>query len=136
MKKPIEEITLTKKIFGLEYLSAGLLYGLGIFLITPASDDPMIKFVGVGSLMAVLAVMLIRLSLNHQERMDERARRNLDRASTITLRIVCLLLLILVIGLQFITFSPSAISATIAFLLAIALCVHAFSFKKIEEVGE
>lgn len=136
MKKTAEEITLTKKIFGLEYLSAGLLYGLGIFLITPATDDPVIKFIGVGSLMVVLAVLLIRLGLNHQQRMDERARQNMDRASTITLRLIFLLLLVLAAVLQFLPLSGSVISAAIAFLLAIALCIHASAFKKIDEAGE
>lgn len=133
MKK---EQTLTEKIFVLEYLSAAILFGIGIFLVTPDTDPPFIKLIGVGALLLIMLGLLIKIALNHSQNMDERARINWDRSSSVTLRVTLLLLILFGMGAQFIELKGLSFSAAIAFLLSIILCLHAFTFKKIEETGE
>lgn len=128
MKK---EMTLTEKIFTLEYLCGMICYVLGVLLITPDAKGKMI--IG-GAMVLVLILLLIQLGRKQSEQMDERGQANLDHASTITLRVLLLLVAIFAVLLYFMPLKW-ALPPVLVFAMGLGLWVHAYNFKRLEEAG-
>lgn len=133
MKK---EMNLTGKIYLVEFLSGMIFYGIGIFLLTPATSPVAVKYIGIGILSLVLLACLIWIIKSRSEKMDERAKNNFNKASNLTIILFSFLLLIFGIIIQFLSVKFYFSSGLIALMLASILIVHAGSFRQLEISGK
>lgn len=129
-------LTLTEKVFKLEFLVGMIFYAIGIILITPATTPMLIKYIAVGILLFVLLLIIIRTVFSNSEKLDERARTNFYKASNTTLFSALLFLIISVILIQFLPFSVILSPAMLSFILAGLFTTHSHTFKKLELSGE
>lgn len=133
MKK---EQKLTDKIFKTELLSGFIFYGIGIFMMTPETTPEIIKYIGVGGLIIIEIGIGTYYLTQQSEKMDERAKLNINKASNSTLIIVSILLLILGLGYEIFSVHLSFSLEIVSFMLATILMVHSNVFKQLELSGE
>lgn len=130
MKK---ESSLTGKIYVIEFLSGMIFYVIGILLITPISNPPILKTIVLGATITVQALIIIYTAFVRAERIDERAEFNFNKASSITLYTAIILVIILGITIEIFSFNPTFSSGLIALVLATTLCLHALLFHSLEQ---
>ena len=125
-------MNLTARVYGLEYGIGMAFYGIGILLITPPTNNPLLK----NSLILIVCLASVIGSLiqykQTNEKFDERAKHNFMKASNVTLMI--LLFLLITGGTIIQLFNLNLIfSSGIAFFMLATLCViHANAFRQLE----
>lgn len=133
MKKEQE---LTDKIFKLELLSGFIFYGIGILMVTPATTPEIVKYIAVGGLIIIEIGIGIYYFTQRSEKMDERAKLNINKASNSTLISVSILLLILGLGYEIFSVQLPFSLGIVSFMLATILMIHSYAFKHLELSGE
>ena len=122
------EQKLTDKIFKLELLSGFIFYGIGILMMTPATTPNIVKYIEI--------VIGIYYLVQQSEKMDERAKLNINKASNTTLISVSVTLLILGLGYELFSVHLPFSLGIISFILATILIFHSYVFKQLELSGE
>lgn len=132
MKK---EFNLTGKIYTIEFLSGMIFYVIGVFLVTPATNPIYVKYLGIGSLAFIQLIFIIQMWLKKSEKIDERAKLNIHKASHVTIQILWLLFLLIGIIFSITSIKIYVTSAIISFVLATVLVIHACIFRMYELSG-
>ena len=87
---------LTMKFYNLLTLTATSIYTVGIWLWTPSTNPPIIKYLALGGLLAIQFLFLLFFALKKvKERADERFYANLAKAATLMFAICIATLLVL-----------------------------------------
>jgi len=131
-----KEQKLTDKIFKLELLSGFIFYGIGILMMTPSTTSEIVKYIAVGGMTIIEIVIGIYYLTQQSEKMDERAKLNINKASNSTLIIISVLLLILGLGYELFHVQLPFSLGIVSFSLATILVVHSYVFKQLELSGE
>ena len=91
---------LTMKFYNLLTLTATSIYTVGIWLWTPSTNPPFIKYIALGGLLAIQFLFLLFFALKKvKERADERFYANLAKAATLMFAI-CIAILLVLAGLS------------------------------------
>ena len=91
---------LTMKFYNLLNLTATSIYTVGIWLWTPSTNPPFIKYIALGGLLAIQLLFLLFFALKKvKERADERFYANLAKAATLMFAI-CIAILLVLAGLS------------------------------------
>ena len=91
---------LTMKFYNLLTLTATSIYTVGIWLWTPSTNPPIIKYLALGGLLAIQFLFLLFFALKKvKERADERFYANLAKAATLMFAI-CIAILLVLAGLS------------------------------------
>lgn len=130
------EQKLTDKIFKLELLSGFIFYGIGILMMTPATTPKIVKYIAIGGMTIIEIVIGIYYLVQQSEKMDERAKLNINKASNTTLISVSVTLLILGLGYELFSVHLPFSLGIISFILATILIFHSYVFKQLELSGE
>ncbi|MGG5371681.1 hypothetical protein [Enterococcus sp. AZ196] len=133
MKK---EQKLTDKIFKLELLGGFIFYRIGILMLTPTTTPVIEKYISIGGMTTIEIVIGICYWIQQSEKMDERAKLNINKASNSTLISVSVLLLMLGLGYEFSSVHLPFSLGIVAFIFATILVVHSCVFKQLELSGE
>ena len=87
---------LTMKFYNLLTLTATSIYTVGIWLWTPSTNPPIIKYIALGGLLAIQLLFLLFFALKKvKEKADERFYANLAKAATLMFAICIAILLVL-----------------------------------------
>ncbi len=128
-------MNLTAKIYLTEFLAGMFFYGIGIFLITPATDTPLIKYAAIGSMLLVMLGVWIYVLRKRTEKLDERALHNLFKASATTLALVTLFTLLAGLVIELFQLKIILSAGILCLGLALILISHAATFRILEVKG-
>lgn len=132
MKKALN---LTAKIYTIEFLSGMFFYSLGILITTPPTNPEIFKIIGIGSMLLILLAVIIKTLFTNSEKLDERAKNNFYKSSTITLLIALVFLVISGLLSQFLSLNLALSPAIVSFALATILVAHSSTFRTLELAG-
>lgn len=90
------KINLTERTYGLEYTLDLLLYGIGILLLTPHTNNSLLKNALIFIVCLIGLLGRIYQFSTSKEKIDERAKYNFIKASNLTLIIITIFLMIVV----------------------------------------
>lgn len=96
----MKKMSLTERIYGLEYSIGVLFYGVGILLLTPPTNNQLLKNLIISAVCLVGLVGAIYQFRSSKEKIDERDKNNFIKASNITLLIISTFLVIVVDMIQ------------------------------------
>ncbi|MHC5248102.1 hypothetical protein [Enterococcus sp. LJL90] len=132
MKK---KIRLTSKIYSIEFLAAMLFYSIGVSLSTPNTNPIYLKYLVMGVMLVIISAIILWISLMNSEKMDERARYNLSKASNLTIITAISFFVLLGVSLLALSLHIQLTAGIMSFVVAAMLAFHALSFLTFENVG-
>ena len=132
-EKPVYDLTM--KFYNLLTLSATSIYTVGIWLWTPSTNPPFIKYLALGSLLAIQFLFLLFFALKKvKERADERFYTNLAKAATLMFAI-CIATLLVLAGISANVGSITVNAGIFFIMIGILVLLFGFVFFLFEKWG-
>ena len=126
---------LTMKFYNLLTLSATSIYTVGIWLWTPSTNPPFIKYIALGGLLAIQFLFLLFFDLKKvKERADERFYANLAKAATLMFAI-CIATLLVLAGLSANVGSITVNAGIFFIMIGVLVLLFGFVFFLFEKRG-
>ena len=137
MKERQEKLVydLTMKFYNLLTLTATSIYTVGIWLWTPSTNPPIIKYIALGGLLAIQLLFLLFFALKKvNEKADERFYANLAKASTLMFAI-CIAILLVLAGLSANVGSITVNAGIFFIMIGVLILLFGFVFFLFEKRG-
>ena len=132
-EKPVYDLTM--KFYNLLTLSATSIYTVGIWLWTPSTNPPFIKYIALGSLLAIQFLFLLFFALKKvKERADERFYTNLAKAATLMFAI-CIATLLVLAGISANVGSITVNAGIFFIMIGVLVLLFGFVFFLFEKRG-
>ena len=132
-EKPVYNLTM--KFYNLLTLTATSIYTVGIWLWTPSTNPPFIKYIALGGLLAIQFLFLMFFALKKvKERADERFYANLAKAATLMFAI-CIATLLVLAGLSANVGSITVNAGIFFIMIGILVLLFGFVFFLFEKRG-
>ena len=126
---------LTMKFYNLLTLTATSIYTVGIWLWTPSTNPPIIKYLALGGLLAIQFLFLLFFALKKvKERADERFYANLAKAATLMFAI-CIATLLVLAGLSANVGSITVNAGIFFIMIGVLVLLFGFVFFSFEKRG-
>mgnify|MGYP000845819327 FL=1 len=126
---------LTMKFYNLLTLSATSIYTVGIWLWTPSTNPPIIKYIALGGLLAIQFLFLLFFALKKvKERADERFYANLAKAATLMFAI-CIATLLVLAGISANVGSITVNAGIFFIMIGVLVLLFGFVFFLFEKRG-
>ena len=126
---------LTMKFYNLLTLTATSIYTVGIWLWTPSTNPPIIKYLALGGLLAIQFLFLLFFALKKvKERADERFYANLAKAATLMFAI-CIAILLVLAGLSANVGSITINAGIFFIMIGVLVLLFGFVFFLFEKRG-
>ena len=126
---------LTMKFYNLLTLTATSIYTVGIWLWTPSTNPPIIKYIALGGLLAIQLLFLLFFALKKvKERADERFYANLAKAATLMFAI-CIAILLVLAGLSANVGSITVNAGIFFIMIGVLILLFGFVFFLFEKRG-
>ena len=127
--------SLTMKFYNLLNLTATSIYTVGIWLWTPSTNPPFIKYIALGGLLAIQLLFLLFFALKKvKERADERFYANLAKAATLMFAI-CIAILLVLAGLSANVGSITVNAGIFFIMIGVLILLFGFVFFLFEKRG-
>ena len=132
-EKPVYDLTM--KFYNLLTLTATSIYTVGIWLWTPSTNPPIIKYLALGGLLAIQFLFLLFFALKKvKERADERFYANLAKAATLMFAI-CIATLLVLAGLSANVGSITVNAGIFFIMIGVLVLLFGFVFFSFEKRG-
>ena len=132
-EKPVYDLTM--KFYNLLTLTATSIYTVGIWLWTPSTNPPIIKYLALGGLLAIQFLFLLFFALKKvKERADERFYANLAKAATLMFAI-CIAILLVLAGLTANVGSITVNAGIFFIMIGVLILLFGFVFFLFEKRG-
>ena len=132
-EKPVYDLTM--KFYNLLTLTATSIYTVGIWLWTPSTNPPFIKYIALGGLLAIQLLFLLFFALKKvKERADERFYANLAKAATLMFAI-CIAILLVLAGLSANVGSITVNAGIFFIMIGVLILLFGFVFFLFEKRG-
>ena len=132
-EKPVYDLTM--KFYNLLTLTATSIYTVGIWLWTPSTNPPIIKYLALGGLLAIQFLFLLFFALKKvKERADERFYANLAKAATLMFAI-CIATLLVLAGLSSNVGSITVNAGIFFIMIGVLVLLFGFVFFLFEKRG-
>ena len=126
---------LTMKFYNLLTLSATSIYTVGIWLWTPSTNPPFIKYIALGGLLAIQFLFLLFFALKKvKERADERFYANLAKAATLMF-VICIATLLVLAGISANVGSITVNAGIFFIMIGVLVLLFGFIFFLFEKRG-
>ena len=126
---------LTMKFYNLLTLTATSIYTVGIWLWTPSTNPPIIKYIALGGALAIQLLFLLFFALKKiKERADERFYANLAKAATLMFAI-CIAILLVLAGLSANVGSITVNAGIFFIMIGVLILLFGFVFFLFEKRG-
>ena len=126
---------LTMKFYNLLTLTATSIYTVGIWLWTPSTNPPIIKYIALGGLLAIQLLFLLFFALKKvKERADERFYAILAKAATLMFAI-CIAILLVLAGLSANVGSITVNAGIFFIMIGVLILLFGFVFFLFEKRG-
>ena len=124
-----------KEVYNLLTLSATSIYTVGIWLWTPSTNPPFIKYIALGGLLAIQFLFLLFFALKKvKERADERFYANLAKAATLMFAI-CIATLLVLAGISANVGSITVNAGIFFIMIGVLVLLFGFVFFLFEKRG-
>ena len=132
-EKPVYDLTM--KFYNLLTLTATSIYTVGIWLWTPSTNPPIIKYIALGGLLAIQLLFLLFFALKKvNEKADERFYANLAKAATLMFAI-CIAILLVLAGLSANVGSITVNAGIFFIMIGVLILLFGFVFFLFEKRG-
>ena len=132
-EKPVYDLTM--KFYNLLTLTATSIYTVGIWLWTPSTNPPIIKYIALGGLLAIQLLFLLFFALKKvNEKADERFYANLAKAATLMFAI-CIAILLVLAGLSANVGSITVNAGIFFIMIGVLILFFGFVFFLFEKRG-
>ena len=132
-EKPVYDLTM--EFYNLLTLTATSIYTVGIWLWTPSTNPPIIKYLALGGLLAIQLLFLLFFALKKvKERADERFYANLAKAATLMFAI-CIAILLVLAGLSANVGSITVNAGIFFIMIGVLILLFGFVFFLFEKRG-
>ena len=132
-EKPVYDLTM--KFYNLLTLTATSIYTVGIWLWTPSTNPPFIKYIALGGLLAIQFLFLLFFALKKvKERADERFYAKLAKAATLMFAI-CIATLLALAGLSANVGSITVNAGIFFIMIGVLVLLFGFVFFLFEKRG-
>ena len=132
-EKPVYDLTM--EFYNLLTLTATSIYTVGIWLWTPSTNPPIIKYIALGGLLAIQLLFLLFFALKKvNEKADERFYANLAKAATLMFAI-CIAILLVLAGLSANVGSITVNAGIFFIMIGVLILLFGFVFFLFEKRG-